>query len=207
MEGLGGDGREEADPAMPALTESEVVTRLPGVTALILGMTRDFTLTKDLTQDVAIAVVTAIREGRIRQHDALTAYMHQAARNIVLANHRKMTPEILETLPEETPLWQQPGQSPEEVFEKSELNRLVKVVIASLPMERDRQLLYGVYVECLSKAELMHRLDMTADLYDKTLFRARSRMCEEIRKKMQEKNSRVEETSPSAVPVSGKSRS
>jgi len=54
MEGVV-DGREEADGQTAALAESDVVSRLPGVRALILRMTHDTHLTNDLTQDVLIA--------------------------------------------------------------------------------------------------------------------------------------------------------
>lgn len=206
MEGVV-DGREEADGQTAALAESDVVSRLPGVRALILRMTHDTHLTNDLTQDVLIAVVMAIREGRIRQPEALAAYMHQSARHIVYAANRKLQPVTLGELPEQETLWQSRQRTPLEQCEDDEVRRMARAVLAELPAQRDRDLLVGYYVDGVGKAELMQRLQLSADQFDKVIFRARTRMRDRLREKMRETRDGMEGPAPSALPSSARSRS
>lgn len=206
MEGVsGGDG--VADPSTDELSESDVVARLPGVRAMILRMTRDATLTNDLTQDVLIAVVEALREGRIRHPGALAAYMHQSARHIVYAAHRRPQPITLAELPEQEPLWHDRPRTPLEHCEEDELSRIAHEVLAELPAQRDRDLLTGFYIEGADKTELMRRLDLTADQFDKVIFRARSRMRDRLREKMAQPFGAVRATASSVLSISGRSRS
>lgn len=207
MEGLGGDDRDAASADTPALTESEIAPYLQGVTAMLAKRTGDIHLAWDLTQEVAMAVLLAVREGRIRQRGALPAYMLQAARNMLMARHRKKAPETMETLPEDSALWQEHTRLPEQVVESGQMHELIVDVLDNLPVQRDRQLLRGYYVDGLEKPELMQILQMDATLFDKTLFRARERISEAVRKKMQRSPAKVEEPAPSTVPVDGKSRS
>lgn len=207
MEGASGE-QDEAGSSSAGLSESEVVARLPGVRAMILRMTRDPTLTSDLTQDVLVAVVIALREGRIRQPEALAAYMHQSARHIVYAAHRRAQPMALAELPEqEAPMWHDRQLTPLEQCEEDELRRIAHEVLAELPAQRDRDLLTGFYIDGAGKSELMHRLELTADQFDKVIFRARSRMRERLREKLQETGDRVRELAQSALPMRGIPRS
>ncbi|WP_257386596.1 RNA polymerase sigma factor [Tahibacter caeni] len=207
MEGASGE-KDEAEPSAVELSESDVVARLPGVRAMILRMTRDPTLTSDLTQDVLVAVVVALREGRIRQPAALAAYMHQSARHIVYAAHRKAQPTALAELPEqEEPLWLDRPLTPLEQCEEDELRRIAREVLAELPAQRDRDLLVGYYIDGADKSELMRRLDLTADQFDKVIFRARTRMRERLREKLSGTNDVVRDPARSALPIRGRSRS
>lgn len=205
MEGMA-DGREEADGQPAEIAESDVVARLPGVRALILRMTHDMHLTNDLTQDVLIAVVMAIREGRIRQPEALAAYMHQSARHIVYAANRKLQPVALGELPEQETLWQDRQKTPLEQCEEDELRRLARAVLEELPVQRDRDLLVGYYVDGVGKGELMQRLQLSADQFDKVIFRARTRMRDRLREKMQETRNGMEGLARSALSSSARPR-
>lgn len=206
MEGASGENDEAGSPAA-VLSESDVVAGLPGVRAMILRMTRDPTLTNDLTQDVLIAVVVALREGRIRQPAALAAYMHQSARHIVYAAHRKAQPIALAELPEQDEsLWRERTLTPLEQCEEDELRRIAHEVLAELPAQRDRDLLVGYYIDGADKSELMQRLELGADQFDKVIFRARSRMRERLREKLCESDGTVRGPASSALPFRGRSR-
>ncbi|MBL8298902.1 MAG: sigma-70 family RNA polymerase sigma factor [Rhodanobacteraceae bacterium] len=206
MEGAA-DGCTGAEPPGAELSESDVVGRLPGVRAMILRMTRDTALTNDLTQEVLIAVIVALRGGRIREPAALAAYMHQSARHIVYAAQRKSQPIPVAELPEHDSLWTDRPRTPLEHCEDDELQRIAHEVLAELPVERDRDLLRGFYLEGIDKNELMRRLELTPDQFDKVLFRARTRMRDRLRKKMQQPTESLRDTAPSALPSGGRARS
>lgn len=206
MEGMSDGERPPSEPAVPAVSESDVLRCLPGVRAMILRMTRDIHLANDLAQDVMIAMVVAIREGRVKQPEALAGYVHETARHIVYAANRKMRPISVETLPEHESAWLDAPRTPLDYVEEDELRRFALEVLDELPAQRDRDLIVGFYVDGLSKAELMQRLSLGADQFDKVIFRARTRMRDRLREKMQEKREQVRDTAPPRDPDSGKSR-
>lgn len=206
MEGMSDGERTESEPAAAAVAESDVLRCLPGVRAMILRMTRDINLANDLTQDVMIAMVVAIREGRVKHPEALAGYVHETARHIVYAANRKMRPISVETLPEHESAWLDAPRTPLDYVEDDELRRFALEVLDELPAQRDRDLIVGFYVDGLSKAELMQRLMLAADQFDKVIFRARTRMRDRLREKMQEKHAQVRDTALPRDPTSGKSR-
>lgn len=205
MEGVA-ESSNEPDSSAAGLTESDAVARMPGVRAMILRMTRDATLTNDLTQDVLIAVVLAIREGRIRQPAALAAYMHESARHMVYAANRRTQPIAVAELPEQEPLWLERPRTPLEQCEDDELRRIAREVLEELPTQRDRDLLTGYYIDGMDKTDLMQRLALSADQFDKVIFRARTRMRDRLREKMHETAARVGDAARSTLPSRSRSR-
>ena len=206
MEGMSDGERNESEPAQAAVGESDVLRCLPGVRAMILRMTRDIHLANDLTQDVMIAMVVAIREGRVKQPGALAGYVHETARHIVYAANRKMRPVTVDALPEREAVWLDTPRTPLEFVEDDELRRLAFDVLNELPAQRDRDLIVGFYVDGLSKADLMDRLHLGADQFDKVIFRARARMRARLREKMQEKRNGVGDSALSGVNTRDTSR-
>ena len=98
-------------------------------------------------------------------------------------------------------------KTPLEQCEEDELRRLARSVLAELPVQRDRDLLVGYYIDGAGKAELMQRLELSADQFDKVLFRARTRMRDRLREKMQETRTGMGGPAPSAFPSSARPRS
>ena len=205
MEGMSDGEKSDAEPAQPVVVESDVLRCLPGVRAMILRMTRDINLANDLTQDVMIAMVVAIREGRVKQPEALAGYVHETARHIVYAANRKMRPLTVDVLPERETVWLDSPRTPLEYVEDDELRRFALEVLDELPAQRDRDLIVGFYVDGTSKADLMQRLHLSADQFDKVIFRARTRMRDRLREKMHEKRAGVRGSPPPDVTTAGKS--
>lgn len=206
MEGMSDADRAETTDAAAPVSESDVLRCLPGVRAMILRMTRDIHLTHDLTQEVMIAVVVAIREGRVKQPEALAGYVHETARHIVYAAGRKMRPVTLDVLPESDAAWGDAPRTPLEQCEDDELRRLAHEVLQELPAQRDRDLIVGFYIDGVGKAELMQRLQLTADQFDKVIFRARTRMRDRLREKLNDKRKGVGESVPPRNPSVVKAR-
>src|SRR5215469_17837179 len=70
----------EGDPS----AEQELVTTYRrGVLITANARTRDYEAALDLTQDVLVAVLKALREGKLRQPDKLSAFVNGVARNLI----------------------------------------------------------------------------------------------------------------------------
>jgi len=143
-------------------------------------MTRDPDLAKDLAQDVMESVLLAIRARRVQSVQALPAYVHACARNLVIANARKARRTVLDNsadvvVADATPL---------DNYEKRELAALAQIVLAELPTDRDRGLIRGFYINGQSKQALMQIWQLDRDHFDKVLSRARLRMRELMHEKL-----------------------
>ena len=151
-----------------------------GLKVLLLRMTRDPDLAKDLTQDVMESVLLAIRARRVHSVQALPAYIHACARNLVFANARRAHRTVLDNAADMI----ESDATPLDHYEKRELAALAQKVLAELPTDRDRSLIRGFYIEGQSKQTLMQTWRLDRDHFDKVLSRARLRMRELMHEKL-----------------------
>jgi RNA polymerase sigma factor (sigma-70 family) len=169
-----GDSTSASPP--PGLTEQDALRCVPGVRALLFRKTRSLEATNDLAQEVVLAAILAIREGRVREPAALPAYMLQTARHLMLMEGRRSQPLLVEDLPETSSAWAERPRTPLEVCEEDDLRRLARDVLDSLPTQRDRELITAFYVEGVSKQALMERFGLSREHFDRVMSRARGRM-------------------------------
>ena len=151
-----------------------------GLKVLLLRMTRDPDLAKDLAQDVMESVLLAIRARRVQSVQALPAYVHACARNLVFANARRARRTVLDKSTDMI----EADATPLDNYEKRELAALAQIVLAELPTDRDRGLIRGFYIDGQSKQALMQIWQLDRDHFDKVLSRARLRMRELMHEKL-----------------------
>jgi RNA polymerase sigma factor (sigma-70 family) len=196
----------ESGQTSVVLGEADVLRCVPGLRALLLRLTRNLDATNDLTQEVIIAVILAVRAGRLREPAALAAYVHQVARNQVASQVSKPKLTLMDELPDLVPVWNERVQTPLEAIEADELRMLALAVLAELPTDRDRAVISGYYIDGLSKPELMAKLGLPADQFDRVISRARMRMRERLLARMNERPGRVREGLPPEHLVSREQR-
>jgi RNA polymerase sigma factor (sigma-70 family) len=168
----------DSTPALPlpGLTEQDALRCVPGVRALLFRKTKSLEATNDLAQEVVLAAILAIREGRVREPAALPAYMLQTARHLMLMEGRRSQPILVEDLPETSSAWAERPRTPLEVCEADDVRRLAREVLDALPTQRDRELITAFYAEGASKQELMDRFGLSREHFDRVMSRARGRM-------------------------------
>ena len=164
-------------------TEESAIALAPRIRMLLIRWSGDLELAKDLTQDVILGIVQAIRSGRIESVSALPAYAHKSAKNALRMSARKQSPEFTDTLPDVTPMWSSTPSTPLEVCEKDELRSMAAIALEGLSVQRDRDLVRGFYADGRSKADLMNEFDLSKDQFDRVISRARGRMRELIRER------------------------
>jgi len=145
-----------------------------GVLAIAAARTRDREAALDLTQEVLIAVLKALREGQLREPEKLAAFVHGIARNLInnylrtrvrraeceLDPERAYVPNLVEEL------------------ESAERQRLVRLELEGYSTA-DQQILLLSLVDGHTLIEVAQRLNMSHDA-----VRARkSRLLRKITKK------------------------
>jgi RNA polymerase sigma-70 factor (ECF subfamily) len=139
-----------------SLAEQELVTTYRrGVLVIATARTRDREVALDLTQDVLVAVLQALRDGKLREQDKLSAFVNGVARNLI--NHylvsrvRRAECELDDECYTADPI---------EELEASERKRLVRSELAALGGV-DQQILLLSMVDGHSLAEVALRLNMS----------------------------------------------
>lgn len=141
----------------PAEEEFAGLFRRP-VFLIALARTRDKEAARDLTQDVLIAALKAIRAGQVRQSHKLAAFVQGTARNLINNYLRARTrrPECdLESAAVQS-------SDPVEELEWAERRRLVRQELESYSV-LDRQILLFSLVDGHSLAEVAKRLGISHD--------------------------------------------
>jgi RNA polymerase sigma-70 factor (ECF subfamily) len=139
-----------------AAEEELVTTYRRAVLVIAIARTRNPDLARDLTQDVFIAVLKALREGQLRETEKLAGFIQGTARNIINGYLRSQTRHPESDL-EEVEL---SGPDPVEDLESAERQRLVRQELASFPV-MDQQILLLSLVDGHSLAEVAKRLNLS----------------------------------------------
>ena len=140
----------------PVAEEELVNTYRRAVLLIATVRTRDRDAANDLSQEILIAVLKALRAGQIRESEKLGAFVQGTARNIInnYLRSRSRHPESdLATV-------ELRASDPIEQLESSERQRLVRQELAKLSIA-DQQILLLSLVDGHSLAEVAHRLNLS----------------------------------------------
>lgn len=136
--------------------ERELVTTYRrGVLVTAAARTRDYEAARDLTQDVFIAVLRALRRGKLREPEKLPGFIHGVARNLInnyLSSRARRAECELDVESHRT--------DPIEALEASERKRLLRRELAALDVV-DQQILLLALVDGASLREVAQRLNMS----------------------------------------------
>jgi len=128
----------------------------------------------DLAQDVLMKVLERLRAGAIRDSAALPAYIQSTVVYTTSAEYRARRPTesaaVLETIASE--------ENPADRLSSVQLSRMLKNLLAQLPVGRDREILVRFYLDEEDKDDVCERLGIDTSHFHKVIFRARARLRE-----------------------------
>jgi RNA polymerase sigma factor (sigma-70 family) len=167
--------------------ESELVRRFyRPVFSMVLARTGDIQVAQDLTQEILMAVICALRDGNLRNHQGLPGFVCGTMRNQVRNHFRSLHPESVGAMRRE-PVLEEPD--PEEELANAERLALAKGAIAQLGPE-DRQILRLTLVEGLPPKAISERLGLSGDVVRQRKSRAIQRAREILRGELSQSESR-----------------
>ena len=162
---------QAGDPA----AENELVSTYRRAVLLITSVrTRDREAARDLTQETLLAVLQAVRQGKVRDAQKLSAFVHGTARNIInnYLRSKARRPECdLESVME-------PSANPVADIESAERQRLIRRELENFG-DTDQQILLLSLVDGHSLVEVAERMRLSHD----AVRARRSRMIRKITKK------------------------
>ena len=158
-----------------AAAESELVSRYGrGVTILIHRASSDASAVDDLYQQTFQIALEKIRRGDLREPERLSGFICSLARNLVIDHFRKAAARRFPGSAEGS-LAADPAPGPLESLLRVEKASIVRRVLAELPSERDREILFRFYITEEEKESICRDLGLTSLHFNRVLFRARER--------------------------------
>lgn len=138
---------------------------------------RDPEAAHDLTQEVLMAVIRALRAGQLQDPERLAGYVLGVAHNLI-SNALRSRKEAVSPFDDRIP---SPDAGPEEISSFSERRALALRAIARLGRE-DQRILFLSLVDGLSPREIAERLGLPSDVVRQRKSRALARARERLEK-------------------------
>lgn len=159
--------------------ETELVRRFSRAILFILRRrTGDDEGARDLFQETFIVALRQLRDGQLQDPGALPAFMRQVALNLARGEGRKSERRQTDNDLEAIERAADAAMSAQATLEREERIRLVRQLIADLPVPRDRELLLRYYVTDEDKDTICTALGLGTEHFDRVLHRARRRLRE-----------------------------
>jgi RNA polymerase sigma-70 factor, ECF subfamily len=144
---------------------------------MALARTRDREVARDLTQDVLMAVLQALRNGQVREPERLTAFVYGTARNLVNNYFRSRAQQAeFESLSEDLAV-AGTGDRPETAERASMVHGLLRRVDTI-----DRKILLMTLVEGYKAEEVAYQLHLSSDTVRQRKSRALKKIVDRVRK-------------------------
>lgn len=148
-----------------------------GVRALVVRACRPGDpVVDDLVQEVLLTVLGRLRQGALKDPNALPAYLQATIAHATRAEYRRrglrgeaVESACLEDLPAS-------GPGPAERLHQQHLQRALAELMKALPVPRDRAVLRGFYLEERERDELCAELGIDEPHFRRVLHRARERL-------------------------------
>jgi RNA polymerase sigma-70 factor (ECF subfamily) len=147
------------------------------VSLMVLARTRDAEAAAELTQDILLAVLQALRKGQIREPEKLSAFVFGTARNLVSNYFRVRGQQLKLGSASLDPLMAQATDD----REHSERINLVRRALERLD-STDRKILLMTLVEGLKPGEIAGQLNLTPEVARQRKSRALKKVIERVRK-------------------------
>ncbi len=166
--------------------EAQLVTIFRrAVFAMLLARTHDLEAARDLSQDVMLAILRALREGKVRNNNSLSAFVRGTALNLANKHIQTVQQKRRRILVPDDPT----PADPEEVLEFHERLRLVQREVRRLD-STDRAILDLTFEKGLSPAEIGDRLGLAPEFVRVRKSRAVHRISERVKRLLRRRGER-----------------
>jgi len=148
----------------------------PRVFAMLMARTRDREASRDLLQDVLIAVLRSVREGGLRDAERLIPFVHGTARNLVNNYFRdKVREPRTEELTDDCA-----SVVRHDMLETDERERMVRQALATME-EVDRRIVLMTMVEGWKPGDIAGKLGLTSEVVRQRKSRAIKKIAEIVK--------------------------
>ena len=131
--------------------------------------------TDDIYQETFCLVLQKIRRGEVREPERLSGFIVSVARNLMIDHLRRTSRQQAREDPAETAVLFSPEPSQLDRLLQEQQKLLARRVLAAMPSERDRTVLFRFYIADDDKERICEDLGLSSTHFNQVLFRARAR--------------------------------
>ena len=155
--------------------EDELVERYAKGVRIVIRQSAPDTDAEDIYQETFCLVLQKIRGGEVREPDRLSGFIVSVARNLVIDHFRRSARQQAREEPAETAALYSPEPSQFDRLLQEQRKRLARRVLAAMPSERDRTVLFRFYIADDDKDRICEDLGLSSHHFNQVLCRARER--------------------------------
>lgn len=159
----------------PAAEKQLIETYYQGLLFILFRQTGQMALAEDLTQDSFLIILRKLRNGDLRNKEALAAFIRQTGINTLIAYRRQQARRQTESS-DNIDVFESSQPTLLQQLHTADARKVVSRVLAELSTPRDRDILESFYLHDKDKAEICEHFDLTPAHFDRVLFRARQRL-------------------------------
>jgi RNA polymerase sigma-70 factor, ECF subfamily len=143
------------------------------------GRIRSSQMIEDIQQETLLRVFRTVRERGIHHPERIGAFVNSVCNNVMLETLRAGSRTY--PVPEENFDVRDESAAPDEIVMSEELRQRVRDILDAMS-SKDRELLRSVFIEEMDKDEVCRRFDVDREYLRVLLYRARTRMREQLSK-------------------------
>jgi RNA polymerase sigma-70 factor (ECF subfamily) len=155
--------------------EDELVERYAHGVRLVIRQSAPDTYADDIYQETFCLVLQKIRRGEVREPERLSGFIVSVARNLMIDHLRRTSRQQAREDPAETAVLFSPEPSQLDRLLQEQQKLLARRVLAAMPSERDRTVLFRFYIADDDKERICEDLGLSSTHFNQVLFRARAR--------------------------------
>ena len=173
------EARSSQGMAGVMISESQLIEDFrAGINNMLARITGDPARAEDLTHDTLMVVMEKLRNGEIQQPSLLASFFYSTARFVHLGWSRKRGNQL--ELRDQMDDIEISATGIEQTLMSEELRQELRDGIASLSMERDREVLLRHYFSEQTKDEVCEALVIEPQHFDRVVSRARKRLKDQL---------------------------
>ncbi|MBS0374433.1 MAG: sigma-70 family RNA polymerase sigma factor [Proteobacteria bacterium] len=153
-----------------------------GLHALLLRRIGDPQTAWDILQDAVVTTLTKLRDGQLERPESAGGFIYRVALNH-LRNHRRKDRWVRD-VPIDVEHLEDTGPLPDaDSGHRAQWAEIVAMVLEELPTDRDRDILIRFYLDDEDKESICRALGLSAEHFNRVIFRARERFRELMERK------------------------
>ena len=172
--------------------EQELVsTYYRGLIFILNRQTQNQALSEDLAQDTFILVIQKARKDEITNPAALSAFIRQIGINLLIGHKRKETRRDTHGVDDIEIHAPTNNMEISRALHSDKLLQITTQLLNELKTPRDKEILQSYFIYDKNKQQICQDLDLSAEHFDRVLFRARQRLKQLIQHKLGEQHDKT----------------
>lgn len=177
------------------LAEQELVnTYYRGLIFILNRQTQNQALSEDLAQDTFILVIQKARNNDINNPAALSAFIRQIGINLLIGHKRKETRRDTHGVDDIEIHAPTDNMEISRALHAGKLLQITTQLLDELKTPRDKEILQSYFIYDKNKQQICQDLNLSAEHFDRVLFRARQRLKQLIQHKLGDPNNQSAKT-------------